>query len=72
MDQPAGEFGAADERMSQVRAHVERQRAALATLDPGSPDARWVGQVVAAMERTLRHVPPDRRRIAGEAAGGPG
>lgn len=65
MGQPAGQIRAsfdariarnADERMTQVKAHVDRQRATLATLEPGSPDARWVGQVVAAMERTLRHV----------------
>jgi hypothetical protein len=53
----------ADERIAQVETHVDRQRATLATLEPGSPDARWVGQVLAAMERMLRHFQEHRSRI---------
>jgi hypothetical protein len=53
----------ADERIAQVETHVDRQRAALATLEPDSPDARWVGQALAAMERMLWHFQEHRSRI---------
>jgi hypothetical protein len=56
----------AEERITQVQAQLDRQRARLATLDPGSPDAHWVAQVLAAMERMLRHFQEYRNRIAGE------
>jgi hypothetical protein len=59
----------AAERIAQVETHVDRQRATLATLDPGSPDARWVGQVLAAMERMLRQFQEHRSRIEGELKG---
>jgi transposase len=56
----------ADERIAQVRTHVDRQRATLAGLEPFSPDARWVGQVLSAMERMLRQFQEHRSRIEGE------
>ena len=56
----------AAERIAQVETHVDRQRATLATLEPDSPDARWIGQVLAAMERMLRHFQEHRRRIETE------
>jgi hypothetical protein len=56
----------ADERIAQVRTHVDQQRATLANLEPFSPDARWVGQVLSAMERMLRQFQEHRSRIEGE------
>jgi hypothetical protein len=56
----------ADERIAEVSKHVERQRSMLANLEPDSPDARWVGQVLAAMERTLKAFEEHRSRIADE------
>jgi Ser/Thr protein kinase RdoA (MazF antagonist) len=53
----------ADDRIAQVKTHVDRERARLDQLEPDSPDARWVGQVLAAMERTLRQFEEHRRRI---------
>lgn len=59
----------AAERIAQVETHVNRQRATLVTLEPGSPDARWVGQVLAAMEGMLRHFQDHRSRIETELKG---
>lgn len=59
----------ADERITQVKAHLDRQRATLAALEPGSPDARWAVQVLAATERMLRHFQEYRSRIVGELGG---
>jgi hypothetical protein len=53
----------ADERIAQVKMYVERERSRLDSLDSGSPDARWVGQVLAALERTLRQFQEHRSRI---------
>ena len=57
---------AAEDRIAQVRAYVDRERARLDQLEPDAPDARWVTQVLAAMERTLRQFEAHRSRIEGE------
>ena len=56
----------AEDRIAQVRAYVDRERARLDQLEPDAPDARWVTQVLAAMERTLRQFEEHRSRIEGE------
>ncbi|MGH6929813.1 MAG: hypothetical protein ACREEV_15960 [Dongiaceae bacterium] len=53
----------ADDRIAQVQMYVERERSRLDSLESGSPDARWVGQVLAALERTLRQFQEHRSRI---------
>jgi hypothetical protein len=53
----------ADDSISEVNTYADRERARLDKLEPDSPDARWVGQVLVAMERTLRHFEEHRSRI---------
>jgi hypothetical protein len=56
----------ADERIAQVRTYANRKRTRLSELEPDSPDAHWIEQVLAAMERTLRQFQEHRTRIVDE------
>jgi transposase len=56
----------ADERIAEVKEHVDRERTLLNRLQPQSNEANRVRQVVSAMERTLRQFQEHRRRIKDE------
>ena len=59
----------ADERIAEVAAIVERQRARLSRLREQSADTAWIEQLLAAMERTLQTFREHKRRIEDELKG---